>query len=73
MLKPCAEFPLGPGYLSNKRSGRVQSLVLDGIESLEPFFVYYVPQIITIAISRAILKNLPILILDEKGETYCAN
>ena len=42
---------LGPGYLSNKRSGRVQSLVLDGIESLEPFLVYYVPQIITIAIS----------------------
>lgn len=42
---------LGPGYLGNKRSGQVQSLVLDGIESLEPFLVYYVPQIITIAIS----------------------
>lgn len=42
---------LGPGYLANRRSGQVQSLVLDGIESLEPFLVNYVPQIITIAIS----------------------
>ncbi|AFQ42605.1 ABC transporter ATP-binding protein [Desulfosporosinus meridiei] len=42
---------LGPSYLNNKRSGRVQSLVLDGIESLEPFLVYYVPQIITISIT----------------------
>ena len=42
---------LGPSYLSDKRSGQVQSLVLDGIESLEPFLVNYVPQIITIAIS----------------------
>lgn len=42
---------LGPGYLGGRRSGQVQSLVLDGIESLEPFLVYYVPQIIAIAIS----------------------
>jgi ABC-type multidrug transport system fused ATPase/permease subunit len=42
---------LGPGYLNDKRSGQIQSLVLDGIESLEPFLVNYVPQIITIAIS----------------------
>ncbi|MDR2302321.1 MAG: ABC transporter ATP-binding protein, partial [Deltaproteobacteria bacterium] len=42
---------LGPGFLNDKRSGRIQSLVLDGIESLEPFLVNYVPQIITIAIS----------------------
>ncbi|ACL18407.1 ABC-type multidrug transport system fused ATPase/permease subunit [Desulfitobacterium sp. LBE] len=42
---------LGPGYLSDKRSGKVQSLVLDGIESLEPFLVNYIPQIITISIS----------------------
>jgi ABC-type multidrug transport system fused ATPase/permease subunit len=42
---------LGPGYLNDKRSGRIQSLVLDGIESLEPFLVNYVPQIITITIS----------------------
>ncbi|MEG2382927.1 MAG: ABC transporter ATP-binding protein [Oscillospiraceae bacterium] len=42
---------LGPGYLGERRSGRVQSLVLDGIESLEPFLVNYIPQIITIGIS----------------------
>ena len=42
---------LGPGYLAGKRSGRIQSLILDGIESLEPFLVNYIPQIITIAIS----------------------
>lgn len=42
---------LGPSYLGGKRSGQVQSLVLDGIESLEPFLVYYVPQIIAIVIS----------------------
>ena len=42
---------LGPSYLSGRRSGQVQSLVLDGIESLEPFLVYYIPQIITIAVS----------------------
>jgi ABC-type multidrug transport system, ATPase and permease components len=42
---------LGPGYLNDKRSGKVQSLVLDGIESLEPFLIDYVPQIISIAIS----------------------
>jgi ATP-binding cassette subfamily C protein CydD len=42
---------LGPGYLGDRRSGKVQSLVLDGIESLEPFLVNYIPQIITVAIS----------------------
>ncbi|MGI5984707.1 MAG: ABC transporter ATP-binding protein [Clostridiales bacterium] len=42
---------LGPGYLGDKRSGKIQSLVLDGIESLEPFLVNYIPQIITVCIS----------------------
>jgi ABC-type transport system involved in cytochrome bd biosynthesis fused ATPase/permease subunit len=42
---------LGPAYINTKRSGQVQSLVLDGIESLEPFLVNYVPHIITISIS----------------------
>lgn len=44
-------YQLGPGYLNAKRSGKVTSLILDGIESLEPFFVSYVPQIITVLIS----------------------
>ena len=44
-------YDLGPGYMSGKRSGKVTSLVLDGIESLEPFYVRYVPQIITVLAS----------------------
>jgi ABC-type multidrug transport system fused ATPase/permease subunit len=42
---------LGPGYIHHQRSGRIQSMVLDGIESLEPFLVNYAPHIISIAIT----------------------
>jgi ABC-type multidrug transport system fused ATPase/permease subunit len=42
---------LGPGYVHHERSGRIQSLVLDGIESLEPFLVNYAPCIISIGIT----------------------
>ena len=42
---------LGPGYLTNKRSGKIQSLVLDGIESLEPFLVNYLPQLLAVIIT----------------------
>lgn len=48
-------FQLGPGYMSAKRSGRVTSLILDGIESLEPFFVSYVPQVFTVFCSGAFI------------------
>ena len=41
---------LGPGYLNNKRSGKVQSIVLDGVEQLEPFLVAYVPQMTTVVL-----------------------
>lgn len=41
-------FRLGPGYMSAKRSGNITSLVLDGVESLEPFFVNYIPQAVTV-------------------------
>ena len=44
-------YDLGPGYMSAKRSGKVTSLVLDGIESLEPFYVRYVPQVVTVLVS----------------------
>lgn len=46
---------LGPGYLSSQRTGHIQSLVLDGIESLEPFLVHFVPQMITVCISALAL------------------
>lgn len=44
-------FRLGPGCMSAKRSGKVTSLILDGIESLEPFFVNYIPQVVTVLVS----------------------
>ncbi len=36
---------LGPSYITAERSGKLTSLVLDGIESLEPFYVNFVPQV----------------------------
>jgi ABC-type multidrug transport system fused ATPase/permease subunit len=42
---------LGPSFVYNKRSGQLQSLVLDGIESLEPFLVNYIPHIASVAIT----------------------
>lgn len=38
-------FRLGPKYQTNKRSGKVQSLITDGVEALESYLVYYIPQI----------------------------
>lgn len=48
-------FRLGPGYLSAKRSGKITSLILDGVESLEPFFVNYIPQCITVLVTGAFI------------------
>lgn len=42
---------LGPGYQADKRSGRFQSLVTDGIEYLEPYLVNYIPQIFITVLS----------------------
>ncbi len=38
-------FLLGPGYQNQKRSGNLTSLITDGVESLEPFLVNYIPQV----------------------------
>ncbi|MDR3240394.1 MAG: ABC transporter ATP-binding protein/permease [Clostridiales bacterium] len=46
---------LGPAYMSTKRSGKVSALVLDGIELLEPFFVNFIPQAVTVIVSCAAL------------------
>lgn len=44
--KSCGKtFGASPGYQADKRSGRFQSLVTDGIGYLEPYLVNYVPQI----------------------------
>lgn len=42
---------LGPGYQADKRSGRFQSLVTDGVEYLEPYLVNYIPQVFIVALS----------------------
>jgi ABC-type multidrug transport system fused ATPase/permease subunit len=42
---------LGPKYQSEKRSGRLQSLVTDGVEYIEPYLVNYLPQVIVVIIS----------------------
>lgn len=37
---------LGPGYQENYRSGNLQSVLIDGVESVEPFLTGYIPQLI---------------------------
>ncbi len=37
--------------MSRERSGKITSLILDGIESLEAFFARYVPQVVTVLLS----------------------
>ena len=46
---------LGPQYMNDRRSGKIQSLLLDGIEALEPFLVNYIPQILAISITGLII------------------
>ncbi|MDF2873952.1 MAG: ATPase and permease component of ABC-type transporter involved in cytochrome bd biosynthesis [Sporomusa sp.] len=47
---------LGPGYLNDKRSGNLQSLITDGVESFEVFLVNYLPQacIVLIAVGSIV-------------------
>ncbi len=42
---------LGPAYQADKRSGKMQSLVTDGVEYLEPYLVNYIPQIFVVLLS----------------------
>lgn len=42
---------LGPAYTNDRRSGDLQSLVTDGVESFEPFLVQYLPQIAVVAVT----------------------
>ncbi len=42
---------LGPAYQSDKRSGNLQSLLTDGIESFEPYLTQYLPQIIVVMLT----------------------
>lgn len=42
---------LGPAYQDGRRSGSIQSLVTDGVESFEVFLVQYIPHIFVVLIS----------------------
>ncbi len=56
---------LGPKYQSTKRSGTLQSLITDGVEALESFLVYYIPQVfvclITVIVLVAYISKVDIL------------
>ena len=39
---------LGPAYRNSQRSGSLQSLVTDGVESFEPFLTQYLPQTVVV-------------------------
>lgn len=41
---------LGPAYKNDRRTGNLQSLITDGIESLEPFLTQYLPQTVVVLV-----------------------
>lgn len=42
---------LGPAYKNDKRTGNLQSLITDGVESFEAFLVQYLPQTVVVFIT----------------------
>lgn len=42
---------LGPAYKNDKRTGNLQSLITDGVESFEAFLVQYLPQTIVVFVT----------------------
>ncbi len=38
-------FRLGPGYMEEGRTGKVQAIFIDGVEAIETFLVDYLPQV----------------------------
>lgn len=45
---------LGPAYRNDRRTGNLQSLITDGVESFEPFLVQYIPQTAVVLITTAV-------------------
>jgi ATP-binding cassette subfamily B protein len=43
-------FSLGPSYMDEERTGKVQSVFTDGVEALEVFLVNYIPQLLVTVI-----------------------
>ena len=53
---------LGPGYLERTRTGTVQSTLVDGVEALESYLGYYLPQsIVAVAVPLAVVAYICVL------------
>ena len=53
---------LGPGYLERRRTGTVQSTLVDGVEALESYMGYYLPQsMVALAVPLAVVAGICVL------------
>ena len=53
---------LGPGYMERTRTGTVQSTLVDGVEALEAYMGYYLPQsIVAVAVPLAVVAYICVL------------
>ena len=57
-----ALLALGPGYMERTRTGTVQSTLVDGVEALEAYMGYYLPQsIVAVAVPLAVVAYIFVL------------
>ena len=49
---------LGPSFKNDQRTGNLQSLITDGVESLEAFLTQYIPQIAVVVLPQYLLHLL---------------
>ncbi len=49
---------LGPAYKDDRRTGNLQSLLTDGIESFEPFLTQYLPQVVVVIMTSIFSTTL---------------
>ena len=57
-----ALLALGPGYMERTRTGTVQSTLVDGVEALESYMGYYLPQsIVAVVVPLAIVAYIFVL------------
>lgn len=52
---------LGPSYRNERRSGNLQSLITDGVESFEAFLTQYLPQILVVLATTGFFHSLPLV------------
>jgi ATP-binding cassette, subfamily C, bacterial CydD len=55
-------FRLGPGYMEEGRTGKIQAIFTDGVEALEVFLVDYVPQVIVTAVGLLFIITYMIML-----------